>query len=154
MQRTDYAERFLEQMASVPLTWENVFRSPQYTGSLDREVVDLLLLLRNRGILVSLKCQQEPEKRAGAALARWVRKSVRSASKQLSGAIKTCRTRDFWCTHERRGRVTFGAGEIEPAEAIVLVETMERVSLDQDVRLEIDSSRFLTFLERLSERST
>ena len=60
VKRTDQAEKFLERLASVPLTWENVFRSPAYTVKSDKEVVDLLLVLRNRGIFVSMKCQQDP----------------------------------------------------------------------------------------------
>ena len=79
MRRTDQAEKFLELLARVPLTWENVFRSPQYTVKLDKEVVDLLLALRSRGIFVSMKCQQNPEKRTGDKLVGWVQKSVDAA---------------------------------------------------------------------------
>ena len=105
MQRTDQAERFLELMASVPLTWENVFRSPQYTVKSDKEVVDLLLVLRNKGIFISLKCQQDPQTRTGHSLVRWVQKSSSTALRQVRGAIRTSKTREFWCSHQRRGRV-------------------------------------------------
>ena len=139
MQRTDQAERFLEKLASVPLTWENVFRSPQYTVKSDKEVVDLLLVLRNRGIFVSMKCQQNPQKRTGKKLIRWVQKSVAAALRQVGGGIKTSKTRDFWCKHQRRGKVSFKPNQIEPVRAVVIVETLEVVALSQDTPLEIDS---------------
>ena len=139
MQRTDQAEVFLEQLASIPLTWENVFRNPQYTARLDKEVVDLLFVLRNRAILITMKCQQDPEKRTGDALVRWVRKSTKAGLRQLAGGIRTCRSREFWCSHPRRGRVSFEAGEIRPVRAVVVVETLEQVALDKDMPLEVDS---------------
>ena len=137
MQRTDEAEMFLEKLASLPLTWENVFRSPQYTSKLDKEVVDLLLVLRNKGILVSMKCQQEPEKRSGEELARWVHKSAKAGLKQVAGGIRTCKTREFWCRHERRGQVFFKANDIQPVRAVVIAETLEEVTLGEDMPLEI-----------------
>ena len=138
MQRTDQAEKFLEELASVPLTLENVFRSPQYTTTSDKEVVDLLLVLRNSGIFISMKCQQEPKKRTGDKLVRWVQKSAEAALRQVRGGIRTSKTREFWCSHERRGRVSFKPNQIDPARAVVIVETLEKVSLRQDIPLEVD----------------
>ena len=139
MQRTDQAERFLERLASVPLTWENVFRSPQYTVNSDKEVVDLLLALRGRGILVSMKCQQDPKTRTGDTLVRWVQKSTKAALRQVGGGIRTFKTREFWCSHQRRGQVSFKPNQIEPVRAVVIVETLEAVALNQDIPLEVDS---------------
>ena len=157
MQRTDQAERFLEHMASVPLTWENVFRSPQYNGKVHKEVVDLLLCLRNKGVFLSLKCQQDPFKRTGDQLARWVRKSSANALSQLRGGIKTSKSRNFWCMHHRRGEVSFCANQIDDIRAVVIVETLETVTLDQDTPLEIDTvpvsyfslNDFLNLLDQL-----
>lgn len=139
MQRTDQAERFLERLASVLLTWENVFRSPQYTVNSDKEVVDLLLVLRGRGILVSMKCQQDPKTRTGDTLVRWVQKSAKAALKQVGDGIRTSKTREFWCSHQRREQVSFKPNQIEPVRAVVIVETLEAVALSQDIPLEIDS---------------
>ena len=122
----------------MPLTRENVFRSPQYTVKSDKEVVDLLLVLRNRGIFVSMKCQQDPEKKTGDALVRWVQKSAKAALRQVRGGIKTSKTHEFWCSHKRRGRVSFKPNQIDPARAVVIVETLEKVSLRQDIPLEVD----------------
>ena len=139
MQRTDKAEQILEQMASVPLTWENVFRSPKYATKTEKEVVDLLLVLRNKGIFISMKCQHDPMTRTGEKLIRWVRKSANAALKQVKGGIRTSKTREFWCSHESRGKVFFKPKQIDPVRAVVIVETLKEVSLVQDMPLEIDS---------------
>ncbi len=139
MQRTDQMELLLEQLASLPLTWENVYRSPQYTAKLDKEVVDLLLILRSRGIFVSLKSQQNPDSRTGDKLNRWVQKSAFSAVRQVSGGIRTSKTREFWCIHHRRGRVTFEPNKISPVRAVILIESHQIVQLNQELPLEIDT---------------
>ena len=137
VQRTDQAEKFLEALASAPLTWENVFRSPEYTDKTDKEVVDLLFVLRNKGIFVSMKCQQDPERRTGDKLVRWVQKSAKDALRQVGGGIRTSRTQEFWCNHPRRGQVSFKPEQIDPARAVVIVETLEEVALSQDIPLEV-----------------
>jgi len=137
MQRTEWAERFLEKFAAAPLTWENVFRAPAYADGTDKEVVDLLLVLRNKGIFVSMKCQQYPLSRCGERLESWVRKHAQAALKQVGGGIRTSRTKDFWCIHKRRGRVDFKANHIMPVRALVVVETFTPVELDKSIPLEI-----------------
>ena len=138
MQRTDQSEKLLEQLASAPLTWENVFRSPEYIDKTDKEVIDLLLVLRNRGIFVSMKCQQDPEKRTGDKLVRWVQKSAKAALRQVKGGIRTSKTQEFWCNHPRRGQVSFKPNQIESVRAVVVVETLEEVALSQDIPLEVN----------------
>ena len=159
MQRTDQMELLLERLASIPLTWENVYRSPQYTAQFDREVVDLLLILRNKGIFISIKCQQNPDTRTEDKLNRWVQKSAHSAVRQVGGGIRTSKTRGFWCTHHRRGRVTFERNQISPVRAVVIVESHQIVQLNRELPLEIDSvpvSYFSTddFLNLLNELRT
>ena len=103
MQRTDFAEMFLDHFSSFPLTWENVFRGTEYLNKTNKEVVDLLLVLRNEGIFISLKCQKDPAKRSDVELAKWANKNAKVAIKQLKGGIKTSRNRGYWCEHPRRG---------------------------------------------------
>ena len=138
-QRTDQAERILEQLASVPLTWENVFRSPSYRKKSDKEVVDLLLVLRNKGIFVSMKCQQDPDKRTGSKLVKWAQKSANSALQQLRGGIRTSKKRQYWCCHPRRGRVNFEPNQIDPIHAVVIVETYEQIVLSEEAPIAIES---------------
>ncbi len=123
----------------MPLTWENVFRSPEYTDKTDKEVVDLLLVLRNRGIFVSMKCQQDPETRSGEKLSRRVQKSAEAALRQAGGGIRTSKTREFWCRHPRRGKVSFRPNQIEPVRALIIVETFDEVALSKSTPLEIES---------------
>ena len=138
MQRTDFAEIFLEHFSSFPLTWENVFRGTEYLDKTKKEVVDLLLVLRNEGIFISLKCQKDPDKRSGVELAKWTNKNAKVAFKQLKGGIRTSRNRGYWCEHPRRGKVNFKPNEITVTHGIVLVETFEIVRLYDDCALEID----------------
>ncbi len=136
MQRTDWAEIFLEKFSSVPLTWENVFRSTEYLDKTNKEVVDLLLVLRGEGILISMKCQQDPKTRKEGKLNNWVNKSALNALKQVEGGIKTSLTRDYWCEHPRRGKVLFKPNEIKIVHAVVIVETLDIVKLSNEVPLE------------------
>jgi len=105
IQRTDLAEIFLENFSSFPLTWENVFRGTEYLDKTKKEVVDLLLVLRNEGIFISLKCQKDPCKRRDVKLAKWTIKNAKAALKQLKGGIRTSQNKGYWCEHPRRGRV-------------------------------------------------
>ena len=137
MQRTDLAEIFLEKFSSFPLTWENVFRGTEYLDKTKKEVVDLLLVLRNEGIFISLKCQKDPEKRRGVKLTKWTNKNAKVALKQLKGGIRTSQNKGYWCEHPRRGRVNFKPNEIQVTHGIVLVETLEVVRLEDDCAIEI-----------------
>lgn len=52
MQRTLWAEKFVDSFSSRPLTAECVFHSPQYIDrGKQKEVCDLLLMLRGNAIL-------------------------------------------------------------------------------------------------------
>lgn len=53
MQRTDWAELFVERFTAIPLTAECVYRSPRYLPA-DKELCDHMILLRHEGMLVSL----------------------------------------------------------------------------------------------------
>ncbi len=136
MQRTDFAEIFLENFSRFPLTWENVFRGTEYLDKTKKEVVDLLLVLRNEGIFISLKCQKDPDKRSGVKLAKWANKNAKAALKQLKGGIRTSQNKGYWCEHPRRGKVKFKPNEIQITHGIVLVETLEIVFLEDDCAIE------------------
>lgn len=139
MQRTDWAEVYLEKFSSIPLTWENVFRSTEYFNKTVKEVIDLLLVLRNEGIFISMKCQQNPQKRRGNKLISWVNKSAQGALRQVKGGIKTSQTRDYWCEHPRRGKVPFKPKEIQITHTVIIVETFDVVKLSNEFPLEVDS---------------
>lgn len=129
-QRTDWAEEFAEHFVSRPLVHECVFRSAKYQDVTVKEVCDLLLILRNQGIILQMKCQEDPRSRSDRKLERWVLKSAERALAQVRGAAKTISERGIWCEHPRRGRVGFKQGQLILLHGIVLVEHFnQRIAL-------------------------
>ncbi len=139
-QRTQIAERFVESFAGVPLTSECVYRSPQYVDKgTQKEVCDFIIALRNQAILISMKSQEDPAKRAGVRLERWIVKNAKSALGQAKGAMRTIAQRNFWCQHPRRGRVEFGPNVLKIGHVIVTTEIFtERVTLPDSFELEVN----------------
>jgi hypothetical protein len=133
LQRTEWAERHVEDFLSLPLVREFVFRSPQSLDKvIQKEVVDFLVAHGDTAILVSQKCQEDPFSRTGAKAASWARKAAKGAASQLCGALRRAEGHPIWCQHSRRGRVEFPDGLAKIDHAIALVETFERVDLEPD----------------------
>src|SRR2546430_8415797 len=60
MRRTEYSENFLGEFVSRPLVREFVFLSPQFQkGKPDKELCDLLLILRKQAMPIQMKCQED-----------------------------------------------------------------------------------------------
>ena len=126
MQRTIWAEKFVDGFSSRPLTAECVFHSPQYIdGGKQKEVCDFLLVLRGNAILVSMKSQEDPSSRTGDKLRRWTIKNATNALSQAKGALNTIAHEPFWCQHSRRGRVDFKPDSIRVAHVVVLTEVFD-----------------------------
>jgi hypothetical protein len=133
LQRTEWAERHVEDFLALPLVREFVFRSPQSLDKvIQKEVVDFLVAHGNTAILVSQKCQEDPSSRIGARAASWARKAAKGAASQLCGALRRADGQPIWCEHSRRGRVEFPNGLPKIDHAIALVEMLERVDLEPD----------------------
>jgi hypothetical protein len=128
--RTDFAERLVEEFLSTPLVAEFVFRSPQKIHGTQREVADFLLLHQERGILVSQKCQEDPQGRDEKRTERWARKKAVGALSQLNGALRAATAEPIWAEHPRRGRVEFPNGLPTIVHAIVIVEVFQPVDLE------------------------
>jgi hypothetical protein len=128
MQRTDWAEEFFERFSSIPLTAEFVFLRPH---CIDRgkykEVCDLLIVLKGKAFLISMKAQQNPLSRSDEKLKLWTINNAFKAFAQAKGAINTIENKSFWCQHSRRGRVDFNPGEIDVIHVIVLTELFNNV---------------------------
>src|SRR5262245_62012223 len=106
VQRTDWLEEYVARFAGLPLTIDTVLLRPtRRDGRLDKEVCDLLFMLRQRGLAFGMKSQREPAARSGAPLERWCGKAARDAAGQLSGAVRTFASSPVSCRHPRRGRV-------------------------------------------------
>ena len=141
MQRTLWAEKFVDSFSSRPLTAECVFHSPQYVDrGKQKEVCDFLLVLRSNAILVSMKSQDDPSSRTGDKLWRWTIKNATTALNQARGALNTIAREPFWCQHSRRGRVDFKQGSIRVAHVLVLTEVFDdAVELPDELPLLLDS---------------
>src|SRR5215470_8952048 len=102
--RTAEIEEIAARLCGMPLTAETVFLRPPYQhGQLDREVCDVLIVFRGRGIILSLKSQADPTSRTGPKLERWCGKAARKAARQIAGARRIMATHAFSCEHWRRG---------------------------------------------------
>lgn len=137
LQRTDWAEEFVEAFVSLPLVHEWVFHAPsRMDRGIEKEVCDLLVSLRGDALLLQMKCQEDPGSRSDAKLASWVLKHADGALSQIKGAIRSVRTVGVCCDHPRRGKVSFNVGELRPVHGIVLVENWgDRVALPADLPL-------------------
>lgn len=131
-QRTDWAERNMEEFLSLPFVTEFVFRSPKTIDrNLEREVVDFLIFHKASGILISQKCQDDPVRRTVDQTDRWARKKAKEAVHQLCGALRIGAGRPIWCDHPRRGRVDFAEGLPTIRHGLVLVEVFHPVNLGE-----------------------
>src|SRR6266852_2550287 len=101
MQRSKLAEVYSAKFASVPLIAECVLLNPAFLDRRrEREVCDLLLVLRDQALVIQMKSGDKP--RTGEKLTRWVEKEARKAASQIEGAIRTLRHHAVWCEHTRR----------------------------------------------------
>src|SRR5712671_3633066 len=133
LQRTEYAERFVERFLSLPFIPEFVFRSPQTLKKTQKEVADLFVAQADMNILVSQKCQEDPSARDPSKMISWANKAAAKAAAQLDGALGTVQDKRLvWCIRPRRGRVDFPGGLPEITHAIAIVEVPERVQLEAD----------------------
>jgi hypothetical protein len=124
----DWAELQVEELLSVPLVSEFVFRSPKHNDPDEKEVVDHLIVHRGQSIILSQKAQVTPLKRSDMRNAQWVLKNIQNALKPVRGVIRNPDDRPKWCEHPRRGRVEFTT--LPPlAYGIVLAETWRPVDL-------------------------
>jgi hypothetical protein len=141
VQRTLWAEKFVDSFSSRPLTAECVFHSPQYIDrGKQKEVCDFLLVLRGNAILMSMKSQEDPSSRTGDKLWRWTIKNATNALNQARGALKTIAREPFWCQHSRRGRVDFKQGSIRVAHVVVLTEVFnDAIELPDELPLLLGS---------------
>jgi hypothetical protein len=82
--RTDWAELQVEDLLSVPLVSEFVFRSPKHNDPDENEVIDHLIVHRQQSIIISQKAQDDPEKRSVPRNELWVLKNIQNALKPMN----------------------------------------------------------------------
>ena len=128
--RTLWAERQVEEVLSLPLISEFVFRSPKHNDPTEKEVIDHLIVHKGDGILISQKAQEDPTSRSVEKNELWVLKNIQDALKPIRGSIKNPDDRPKWCDHPRRGRVEFKTLP-RIIHGVALVETWHPVDLNQ-----------------------
>jgi hypothetical protein len=101
--RTLWAERQVEDVLTLPLISEFVFRSPKHNDPTEKEVIDHLIVHKGDGILISQKAQEDPTSRTVEKNELWVLKNIQDALKPIRGSIKNPADRPKWCDHPRRG---------------------------------------------------
>lgn len=126
--RTDWAEKYVERLVSMPFISEFVFRSPRRDKN-GLEVADFLISQGEINIVISQKCQDDPTSRTLEKNELWVLKETKHGLSQLLGGLKKFKSEPFWCNHPRRGKVNFSMPLNKIDEAIVLVETRHPVDL-------------------------
>jgi hypothetical protein len=128
--RTLWAERQVEEVLSLPLISEFVFRSPKHKDPTEKEVIDYLIVHKGDGILISQKAQEDPTNRSVEKNELWIVKNIQDALKPIKGAIRKPDDRPKWCDHPRRGRVEFDTLP-RIIHGVALVETWHPVDLNQ-----------------------
>ena len=86
--RTLWAERQVEEVLSLPLISEFVFRSPKHNDPNEKEVIDHLIVHKGNGILISQKAQEDPTSRGVEKNELWVLKNIQDALKPIYGSIR------------------------------------------------------------------
>lgn len=132
-QRTEWAERHVEEFLSLPFISEFVFRNVQTTERGKKEqVADFIIDHRGTAILLEQKCQEDPNVRTAHKLELWARKRAKEGWSQMRRAFT--RRRDFpvWCDHPRLGRKEFRHGLPPIRHGIVMVEVFQPVDLQPD----------------------
>jgi hypothetical protein len=128
--RTLWAERQVEEVLSLPLISEFVFRSPKHNAPDEKEVIDHLIVHKDDGILISQKAQEDPTSRSVEKNELWVLKNIQDALKPIYYSIRKPADRPKWCDHPRRGRVEFKTLP-RIIHGVALAETWRPVDLNQ-----------------------
>jgi hypothetical protein len=129
-QRTEWAERSVEEFLSLPFFSEFVFRNVQtIERQRPEQVADFLISHRGFGIIVEQKCQEDPTVRTAQKVNLWARKKAREGWNQVRRAFTRRRDFQVWCDHPRRGRKVFRGGLPPIRHGVVAVEVFQPVDL-------------------------
>jgi hypothetical protein len=121
-QRGEFVERFIADLSSMFFLNDFVFRQPSYmTGGQKREVTDLLLVLNQECILVSVK-GTDGEEKTPERFHLWVQKKAGQASTNARVACQRTARLEVSGTNLWGEEKTFPAGSLTPICGIGLVE--------------------------------
>jgi len=121
-QRGEYVERFIADLSSMFFLNDFVFRKPSYvTGGHKREVTDLLLVLNQECILISVK-GTDGEEKTDDRFHFWVQKKAGQASNNAKVACQRTARLEISGINLWGEERTFPAGSLTPVCGIGLVE--------------------------------
>jgi hypothetical protein len=130
IKRTDWAERHVEELLSLPFLSEFVLRDVRTTERRKQEqVADLLIFHRKTGILVEQKCQEDPTAKTGPKLSQAALKKAKEGWAQVRRAFTRSREFPVWCNHPRIGHIEFTDGLPPIQHGVVAIEVFEPVDL-------------------------
>jgi len=134
-QRTEWAERKVEEFLAIPFVSEFVFRNPRtLDGQKEHQAGDFLVLHGKSGILIQQKRQEDPTSRTALKVERWARNNAKAAWSQLRRGLTRPKDRPVWCDHPRQGRVEFPNGLPPIEHGLVIVEVFQKVNLGPDAQ--------------------
>jgi hypothetical protein len=126
-QRGDFVEQFIADLSSLFFLNDFVFRKPSYiTGRQKREVTDLLLVLNQECILVSIK-GTDGEEKTHERFHLWVQKKAGQASKNVRVACQRTARLEISGVNLWGEEKTFPAGLLTPVCGIALVECSQNI---------------------------
>jgi len=126
-QRGEFVERFVAQLGSMFFLNDFVFRKPSYiTGPHKREVTDLLLVLNQDCILVSVK-GGDGEEKAPERFNFWAQKKARQATINARVACQRAARLEVSGVNLWGEERVFPAGSLAPLCGIGLVECSQNI---------------------------
>ena len=126
-QRGDFVEQFIANLTSLFFLNDFVFRKPSYiTGRQKREITDLLLVLNQECILVSIK-GTDGEEKTHERFHLWVQKKAGHASKNVKVACQRTARLEISGINLWGEEKTFSAGLLTPVCGIALVECSQDI---------------------------
>lgn len=121
-QRGEYVERFIAGLSSMFFLNDFVFRKPSYiTGGQKREVTDLLLVLNQECILISVK-GTDGEEKTDERFHLWAQKKASQASNNAKVACQRAARLEISGVNLWDEEKAFPAGSLTPVCGIGLVE--------------------------------
>lgn len=126
-QRGVYVERFIANLSSIFFLNDFVFRKPSYiTSGQKREVTDLLLVLNQECILVSVK-GTDGEEKTDDRFHLWAQKKAGQASNNVRVACQRTARLEILGVNLWGEEKTFAAGSLTPVCGIGLVECSQDI---------------------------
>jgi hypothetical protein len=128
IKRTDWAERHVDELVSLPFFSEFVLRDVRTTERRKQEqVADFLIFHRKTGILVEQKCHEDPTAKTGPKLSQAALKKAKEGWSQVRRALTRSREFPVWCDHPRHIEFSDGLPPIQ--HGVVAIEVFEPVDL-------------------------